>query len=165
MAVHPSTMGMGWVAFEGPLAPYDWGIVRPKRDKNTKCLRRLEWLIERLRPETLVIEAFAPEVSMRGARVQLLYRGIVSLATDRGLAVCVYSRGDVRACFASVGAQTREEIAEAVVRHVDAFRHRLPSRRKPWQHEDVRIALFSAAALAITHFQLDAGRLLEDLGL
>ena len=48
---------MGWVVFEGPFAPYDWGLCEPSRKKNAKCLQRVERLIERFRPHTLVLEA------------------------------------------------------------------------------------------------------------
>jgi hypothetical protein len=69
--------------------------------------------------------------------------------------VAVYSRGQVRQVFASVGAVTRQEIAEAVARHLEPFQQHLPPRRRPWQSEDERMALFSAAALLLTHFRVD----------
>ena len=89
---------------------------------------------------------------------------MVSLAADRGVEVAIYARGEVQACFASVGARTRREIAEAVVRHIDAFRHRLPNKRRPWEGEDRRMAIFAAAALVLTHYQLGSSRLLDSLG-
>ena len=62
-----------------------------------------------------------------------------------------------------MGARTRDEIAAAVVRHVDAFRHRLPRARRIWTSEDKRMALFSAAALVLTHYQLGGNGLFETL--
>jgi Holliday junction resolvasome RuvABC endonuclease subunit len=163
LALHPIKAGFGWVAFEGPFSPYDWGLVRPHRDKNAVCLRRVEKLLGRFLPDALVLEVFEPPASARANRIAKLCRAIVALASDRGVEVAIYSRGDVRACFASVGAGTRQEIAEAVARHVDSFRHLLPRKRRPWDDEDRRMAIFVAGALVLTHFQLEATRLLNDL--
>ena len=163
LAIHPTSRGLGWVAFKGPFAPYDWGTTCPKKDKNNKCLRSVEALIARFVPDTLVLEAFERRNSARGDRIARLCRAIQSLAADRGVEVAVYTRGDVRACFAAVGARSREEIAEAVVRHVDALREWLPKRRRPWETEHRRLAVFSAAALVLTHYQIGAGRFFDDL--
>src|ERR1700683_1333585 len=148
-AVHPTARGFGWVAFEGHYTPFDWGLVGTKADKNTSCLRRIEALIARFLPETLVLEAFERGNSLRRDRISRLCRSIVSLAADRGLEVAIYTRDQIRACFASVGARTRHEIAEAVVRHVDALRNWLPQTRKPWDSEHRRMAVFAAAALVL----------------
>ncbi len=164
LAVHPFKSGLGWVAFEGPFSPFDWGMVRAHRDKNASCLRKVEKLLGRFLPDTLVLEVFDRRISARSDRISNLCRAIVAVASDRGVEVAVYSRGDVRACFASVGARTRQEIAEAVARHVDAFRHQLPEKRRPWDSEDRRMAIFAAGALVLTHYQLGASRLLDDLG-
>jgi hypothetical protein len=51
-------------------------------------------------------------------------------------------------------ATSRQEIAEAVSRHIDVFRHRPPKQRKPWQAEERRMAMFCAAALVLAHYQL-----------
>jgi len=163
LAIHPTSGGFGWAAFRGPLAPYDWGLAHAKRKKNPTCLRRIEELIERFRPDTLVLEAFEKASSARASRITKLCRGIVALAKDRGVDVAVYTRSDIQGRFASVGAKSRDEIAEAVVRHVDALREWLPKKRKAWESEHRRIAVFSAVAAALTHYQLETSQLLNDL--
>lgn len=163
MAFHPTSRGFGWVAFEGPFAPYDWGTVSAKGDKNAVCLRALEKLLNRLQPETLVLEASGRRSSVRSARIDRLCQAATALAADRGADVAVYTRGDIQSCFRTVGARSRQEIAEAVVRHVDALRHRLPSKRRPWDPEDRRMSLFCAAALVLTHYRFSAMLLLDDL--
>ena len=163
LAVHPITRGFGWVVFEGPFSPYDWGLAVARHDKQIVCLRKIEAMLERFRPDTLVLEAFERNTSARRPRITKLCRAIVSLAADRSVDVAIYRRGDIRACFANVGAGTRQEIAEAVVRHTDAFRQLLPKKRRPWESEDRHMAIFSAAALVLTHYQLGASRLFDDL--
>lgn len=162
-ALHATSRGFGYVAFEGPFTPHDWGIVTARGDKNAICLRKLDQMLDQFMPEALLLEAFGKRSSFRSDRITRLYQAIASMAVSRGINVQVYSFNDVKACFASVGARTRQEIAEAVARHIDAFGHRMPKARKPWQSEDRRMALFSAAALVLTHYQLGASTLLDDL--
>jgi len=163
LALYPHYRGFGWVVFEGVFAPYDWGLVSARKDKNAVCLKRLERLLRRFQPETLVLEAFERETSKRHDRVTRLCRSIQALAADRGVDVAVYTRSQVQASFANVGAVTRQEIAEAVARHVDAFRHRLPPPRRAWEADDERLCLFMAGALVLTHYAFGANQLFEDL--
>lgn len=163
LSVHPTARGFGWVAFEGPFAPHDWGVVETRKDKNAMCLRKVEELIERLQPEALVLEAFERRNSARTDRIAKLGRALCALANDRGVEVAVYGRPDVEVCFSALGARTRQEIAETVARHVPALRERLPAKRVPWKAEDRRMALFNAAAVVLTHYRYNAEVFLDDL--
>lgn len=162
-ALHATSRGFGYVVFEGPFAPYDWGTALARGDKNAVCLRKLDKMLDRLTPETLVLEAYANSVPQRRDRIARLYRAVASLAANRAIEVVIYTRGDIQACFASVGASTRQEIAEAVARHIDALGHRLPKARKRWQSEHRCMAMFAAAALVLTHYQMGASTLFDSL--
>jgi Holliday junction resolvasome RuvABC endonuclease subunit len=154
LAFHPSARGFGWALIETPFLPIDWGLASARGDKNALCLKRLDQLLRRFKPEVLVLEAYERHLSRRGRRITLLGAAVRALADERGVEVLVYTRAEVREAFAEVKARTREEIAAAVARHLDVFRHRLPPPRRPWESEDARGALFAAAALALTHFRL-----------
>lgn len=156
MAVHPYSRGFGWVLFEGPIAPADWGIVEIKKDRNARCLTRFEQIISRYEPSVLVLEQFDRRPARRGARVKELCTAMTHLAANRGVEHCVYSRAVIRTCFGTVGARTRYEIAKAVALHIHALRRHLPPTRRSWQSEDLRQCLFDAAALAMTHFAVKA---------
>lgn len=155
LAIHATSRGFGYVVFEGVGTPYDWGTVGARGDKNAVCMRKLEIMFDRFSPETLLLEE-AKSVANRSARIDRLYTAIASMAANRGIEVAIYTLGQIKACFAQVGAVTRQDIAEAVARHIDAFRHSMPKPRKPWQAEDRRMAMFCAAALVLTHYQLGA---------
>ena len=152
LAIHATSRGFGYVVFEGIGAPYDWGTVGARGDKNAACLRKIEIMFDRFLPETLLLEE-ATSVANRSARIDRLYTAVASMAANRGIEVAIYTLGQIKACFAQVGAVTRQDIAEAVARHIDAFRHNMPKPRKPWQAEDRRMAMFCAAALVLTHYQ------------
>lgn len=162
LAVHPSATGMGWTAFEGPLSVHDWAVFTAKLDKNAKCLAKLDALLRRFEPAVLVLEMFKDGPRRRTARVRKLCRDMVKLAAARGVHVEIYGRDEVAAGFSQFGAGTREDIAAAVSFMVEGFEHRLPPHRRAWMSEDPRMALFTAAALALTHYRLQSDAALRD---
>ncbi|TXC64672.1 hypothetical protein [Sphingosinicella ginsenosidimutans] len=134
-----------------------------KADKNAGCLRKLEKIISRLEPQTIVLEAFEPSSAKRSTRIVRLCRSVVALAQSRGMEVVVYTKGEIRSCFASVGARTRQEVAEAIVRSFEPLRDQLPRPRRDWEGPPRRMALFDAGAAVIAHYHLGASRLFESL--
>jgi hypothetical protein len=151
LAVHPTSRGFGWVLFESPLSPIDWGNASAKKGRNARLSARFERLLNRYEPSALVLEEFEGRDG-RAERIQQLCRQFIHLAACRGMETPVYRRNAIRTVFASVGASTRYEIAQVIAQQVDALSHRLPRKRKPWESEDPRQSLFDAAALAMTYF-------------
>lgn len=163
LAVHPMAQGFAWIAYDGPFKPWAWRTVRVHGYRNDRFLSRIRTVLERHQPITLVLEAFEPEVSARSERTARLCRGIVAFAREMGIEVEVIRYSDVQDCFSHVGARTRHEIAEAIVRHTPVLSDYLPSKRRAWERENFHMAIFSAAALVIAHYSQDAHRLLVDL--
>jgi Holliday junction resolvasome RuvABC endonuclease subunit len=163
LALHATSHGFGYVLFEGPFAPHDWGAVTARNNKSTTCLGKLEKLLDRFAPECLILEEFGRDLSQRRERLSRLYRSMASVAASRSIDVFVYTKAQIQACFVTVGARTRHEIADAIARQFEIFRHKLPKARKPWESEKRGMALFSAIALILTHYQLGASQLFNDL--
>lgn len=153
LAFYPTTHGFAFVLFEGPLAPFDWGVreLRGSR-KNARSLLALKKLIDRYHPEVLVIENTSHLTSRRVERIRRLHRLMRHLADAEGIPTHRYTRSNVRACFSLVGAIRKQEIAEAVAMMIPAFAHRLPRKRRIWMSEDPRQGLFDAAALGLTYY-------------
>jgi hypothetical protein len=156
LAVHPTSRGFGWVLFEGPLAPVDWGMSAAKKGRDGRLLNRFARLLDRYEPAVLVLEEFEGRVQ-RAAHIQQLCRFIIHLASSRGMDTPVFSRAAVQGCFATLGASNRFEIAQVIAEHIDAFSHRMPKPRSGGDGEDRRQALFDAAALALTYFAVNSG--------
>jgi len=151
LAVHPTTRGFGWVLFEGSMSAVDWGIASSKRASNARLLARFERLLRRYEPAALVLEEFEGQ-TRKVDRIQRLCRGMVHLAACAGMETPAYHRRVIRTVFASVGASTRYEIAQAIAQRIDALSHRMPRCRRVWEKPDHRQSLFDAAALAVTYF-------------
>ncbi len=152
LAVHPTTAAFGWVLFESPLVPVDWGICFAHGGGNERLLRRFDRLLSRYEPSVLLLEAFSKGVSRRADVTERLCRAMTHRASCRGMETVIIRPAVIRTVFASVGAKTRYEIAEAVRRQIDAFGHRMPRKRTLLVREDPKQALFDAAAVALTYF-------------
>ena len=163
LAIYPFTRGFAFVLFEGPESPFDWGVkVVKEKHKNIKTLDEIKKLIDRYRPEVLVIEDTSDGESRRTSRIRKLYRMLVHLATAEYVDLYRLKKSQVKEFFASVGAGTKHEIAQAIATQIPAFAHRTPPFRKPWMSEDPRQSLFDAAALGLV-FYLETSRFDPDI--
>jgi len=162
LGFQPASQGFGWAAFSSPLNLYDWGFCHDARDKNARCLRRLEKLFAQLNPEVIVLEAFEGRAK-RSQRIGRLGRAVIALAIEQRIEVAIYTRGQIAACFASVGAGTRQEVAEAVARSFVELRPHLPRPRAAWDSPSRRMAIFDAAAAVQAHYQLCVAQLFDGL--
>jgi hypothetical protein len=158
LAIFPSGNGFGWMLFDGPLAPVDWDISRiadrerTQERKNARCIEKLEQILTKYRPATLVLEEFENGETRRAERIRQLCRSIISLAAVTAVPVRIISRNQIRSCLESQHPKTRYEVAKVVASYIREIGHRLPKPRKPWKPEDPRMALFNAAALLIVHY-------------
>lgn len=152
LAVYPFSRGFAFVFFEGPESPFEWGVRELKGNrKNGRTLDEIKKLIDRYRPEALILEE-TDGGSRRTARIRTLYKMLTHLAAVEYVDVYRYTRREVNECFAGAGAHTKFDIAQAIAMRIPAFGHRMPPYRKPWLGEDPRQSLFDAAALGVTHF-------------
>lgn len=153
LSIYAFSRGFAFVLFEAPDSPFDWGVkeIREKH-KNTKTLDEIAKIIDRYQPEVLVIEETGVRTSRRTSRIRKLYRMIAHVAEVQCIELHQYAKSEVRACFESVGATTKYEIAKAIAAQIPAFAHRIPRYRKAWMSEDPRQSLFDAAALGVAYY-------------
>ncbi|HCM68271.1 MAG TPA: hypothetical protein DIS62_04725 [Candidatus Kerfeldbacteria bacterium] len=81
LSIYPTSRGYAFVLFEGSQSPYDWGVkdIR-KRGKNEATLEGVRALVERYRPDHLIIEDYTEKGSRRSSRIRRLYRMVTHLA-------------------------------------------------------------------------------------
>ncbi|HEX3363963.1 hypothetical protein [Phenylobacterium sp.] len=163
LAIHLSARGFGWAVFENPLSHVAAGVFTPTRCKDDRCIQKIDRLLGRYQPETVILEAFDPKRSRQQVRKQDLGHRLVSLVRGRAHDLAILTHSEVQAAFADVGARTREEIADAIHRSVPALAYRLPKPRTPGDSERKALPMFSAAALVFTHYRNGATALLDDL--
>jgi len=154
LAVRPTARGFGWVLFEGPFTPGDWGLVAARGDTSARAMRRFEKLLNQYRPTTVVMEKPSPERKGVSTRVRLLAKTMRGFAENRDIDVYVYARSEVALTVAGDEAATRHAVAQTVAVQLPILRHRMPPKRKPWLPEDDRQSLYDAAALGIAHYTM-----------
>jgi Holliday junction resolvasome RuvABC endonuclease subunit len=153
LAIYPFSRGFGFVLFEGPLSPFDWGVKEIKgKHRNSQILEQIKELIERYRPAALVIEDTSDRRYQRSKRIGKLYRMLSNLTNAEAIELYQYPDSVVKKFFSSVGAVTKYEIAQAIGMQIPAFAHRIPRIRKAWMSADPRQSLFDAAALGLVHY-------------
>ena len=156
LAVYPTSRGFGFVMFEDPKTLSDWGLPKVPPADEPEILSRISTLIERHCPDLLVIESTADPECRRKDRVRGLLQAVEDLAGQRRIPVEALSKDAVGRAFAYAHAVTKQQIATVIASQYPELAPRLPPPRKIWKSEDVRMSLFSSAALALTSY-LDEG--------
>jgi Holliday junction resolvasome RuvABC endonuclease subunit len=152
LAIAPCVQGVGFIVFDGPRLPIDWGIKWTRNQKNAKGLAKVAELIDRYQPDVVVFEDHRGEGSRRAKRIEDLLDAIAVLVRRQDIETVRYSRRQMRHRFAAEGAATKFRIAETIAKELPELAPRLPAERKIWLPEHANMSIFDAASLALTHF-------------
>jgi hypothetical protein len=145
LAIDPSTRGFGFVVVEGRMRLVDWGAARVWSDNGKEFVARIECLIQRYGPVTIVLEDRSGSGSTRARNKVRLLIEYLSQARVRLLSI---PRPTVHAAFRDTG-PTKHQIAVQVAQVFPELEPHLPPKRKPWMSQDERMSFFYAAALVI----------------
>lgn len=155
LAIDPTSRGLGFTVLEGPDRLIDWGVKQARVRKNSASLKLVAGLIERYRPDSLLVEDVAARSSRRCQRVRELIASIGQVATEMRVAIHRLSRHGVRLAFAESCSfpATKHAIATAIAGRFPELTPRLPSPRKAWMSEDERMAIFDGVAFALAWYR------------
>ena len=153
LALSAFSRGFAFVLFEGPNNPFDWGVKEIRdRQKNIPTLQGIKELVDRYRPEVIVITDLTNNGSKQAVRIEKLHRMIKHLAGTEYVELFEFPRSAVKQYFEPAGSTTKYEIAKVIAQQIPAFAHRQPPYRKAWMSADPRQYLFDAAALALVFY-------------
>jgi hypothetical protein len=155
LAIDPTSRGFGFIILEGPRLVVDWGVKSGRADsieREQQLLRRVGDLMHQYRPHVVISEKMGAPGSRRCGRVRLFIAAMENMAVWQQMAVRRIPLSQVRRVFIAFGARNKHEIACVIAMQLPEIAARLPRRRKPWMTEDYRMAIFDAAALALTYF-------------
>jgi Holliday junction resolvasome RuvABC endonuclease subunit len=155
LAIDPTSRGFGFIILEGPRLVVDWGVKSGRAasiEREQQLLSRVGDLIHQYRPHVLILEKTSTPESRRCGRVRLFIGAIENMALWQEMDVRRIPLSQVRRVFLAFGARSKHEIACVIAMHLPEIAVRLPRRRKPWMGEDYRMAVFDAAAFALTYF-------------
>ena len=153
LSVCATARGLAFVLFEGGANPVDWGRAEFRGpSKNHRCIERFIALIERYRPDVVVLQDPTDLAQRRSHRAAQLTRAFAAHAEGYSIPFITRSRKQVLEAFAHLVPCTKQMIAKAIVELIPAFGQHMPRKRDPWMSEDYRMGLFDAAALALALF-------------
>lgn len=149
LGISVSAHSFGFVVIENKTA-LDCGVRTCYRDQFDQCLGdRFERILRAYHPsEVIILSARSKAANQRTA----VTREAIKNTSITNEAPVVHIRASaLRLHFAQYNAQTKHEVALAVARIFPELAWHLPPKRKPWQNEHYRMAIFQAAGAVITH--------------
>lgn len=154
LALYVNTRGIAFALFTAPLSLEDWGVkVTLGTSRHADGLRAVRQLVEKYRPEALVIEDVRERSSRRHQHIRTLYRAIARYAERERIAIVSYSRRAIHEAFAVAGASNnKHDMNCVIVRMIPVLAVRQPPKRKPWIAEPLAQAFFDAVSLGMTFF-------------
>jgi hypothetical protein len=144
--LHPRRFG--YAVLEAPDSLLDWGVRScRKKGKPTDVLlhRRLRQLLDLWKPTVLVIRTASRTLPRQKLLREKLLEGVTAEAKNY--------RTSVRKASDNVETSTKYESARRVAEHFPVLARSLPPLRKPWESEDYRMSMFTAATLAIAELK------------
>ncbi len=152
LAIDPTHRGFGYVIFEGPDFLLDWGVRHVEGPKNKASIAAAAELITHYHPRIMLLEDVAAKGCRRCRRVRELVEALDRYGRERGLTVRKVAQARVKRTFLPLGIRNKNQMARFVVGRFPELARFLPPERKPWMSEDLRTAIFDAAAFALAFF-------------
>jgi RNase H-fold protein (predicted Holliday junction resolvase) len=143
LGIDPCTRGYGFAVFDVPHFLADWGVAKLRGKKFLEHRTRLEAMIERFKPDIVVL----PDPADR--KQNAILRKLVDTlghSTSMRISLRVVSMDAVRNAFPS-DARTKYQRAEVLVKALPELHELLPRPRKIWESEDARMNIFDALCL------------------
>lgn len=153
LALDAVSRGFGFVVFEGPERLIDWGTFAVHQDRQHRSLELVRALLERYTPDVLVFENYRSRSSRRCRYVRQLLRAVAALASAQAVSTRALAPRTVRKVFARLGARNKDQTAAILAARFPGLDPSVPPARQPWMNESSRLAIFDAAAFALTHLE------------
>ena len=159
LVLYPTRRGIAFALFNAPLSLSDWGTKRASGvTKDADAMHAAKKLIERYKPDVLVMEDMQGRGSRRVSRIRRLNGAIARHGVRQGIDIAAYSRTAIRDAFAVVGASQKHDINCAIVALIPALSAYQPRKRRAWDDESAAQGVFDAVSLGLTFFA-NTGRL------
>jgi len=148
LAIEVRISYLGFVVLEGSNRLLDWGTRRCHSDTSPakSAMGHIDPLLAFYSPSVVVLKNM--NRSRRADRRRIILAVKHKLA-ERYIEVHMVKRSDVRQTFCSSGNRNKYEIAVAIAKRFPQLQWKLPPKKRPWQPERLRTAIFDAVALGM----------------
>lgn len=144
----------GYAVFDGPNRLLDWGVcLYGSSGAPTAARKRLAPRLKQFRPSAIVVGIALRENALGRFGLRRILGAIRREALAYGIPLQIIEKSKVRNIFRSLNAKTKHQVAMAVAHLFPELRWKLPPKRKLWQKEHYRIAIFQAVAVGYVYWQ------------
>jgi len=144
LAIYPSQRGFGF-AVASQIGLTDWGLAIVHSKSLDAFLQRVDALVYRHKITRIVVENFGQ--TRRGSRARRCIEHVALYAREREIVISSVARSER---FVTLDLKyptaSNHDLAVAVAMRFPELETHLPSRRRRWQSEDERIAMFAAVS-------------------
>jgi hypothetical protein len=104
-------------------------------------------------PSAIIVKRERWERAQISSHIRSLVEVMTRVGSTHSIPILLIGDDDVRKTFRNLGCDTRDEIAAALARIFPELVWRLPPKRRAWQSEHPRMAMFDAIALGLAYWQ------------
>ena len=145
LAIYPSQRGFGFAVAAEQIGLTDWGLAMVHSKSVDAFLQRVDSLVFRHKVKRIVVENFTR--TRRGSRAKRCIKHVALYARERDICISTVTRSQRFAMLElSHEHVSNHDLAVAVAMRFPELEVHLPSRRRRWQSEDERIAMFAAVS-------------------
>ena len=144
LSIYPSRRGFGFAVGGESIGLSDWGLARVRSKSIEAFVERVDGLAYRHAAFAIIVEDTSD--TLRGERVKRCVQCLAQYASERRLGICVVARHERIAVLSLHPRASNHDIATAIAMRFPELEVHLPSRRRRWQSEDERIAIFAAVS-------------------
>jgi len=153
-SIYPNSRGFGYAVMTNSLTVLNSQVVHVRPISNIETLKRIRQLIDYYEPKIVIVEDYRGIGSRKSKRIQKIIESIVTYANKKHLAICKYSRADIRYVFSNFNAHTKHEISCVIAENIKNMKHKLYTPRLAHESEKYSAGAFDAVSLGITHFYM-----------
>jgi hypothetical protein len=153
----------GYAVFEGPRLLRDSGlrVYRAVGEAEAAMAsKRLAALLESHSPSAIVVKTERWDRAQTSTHIRSLVEVMTHAASAHSIPIFLVGNDDVRRTFRNMDCETRDDIAAVLARMFPELSWRLPPKRRAWQSEHPRMAMFDAIALGLAFWQVHGGELI-----
>jgi Holliday junction resolvasome RuvABC endonuclease subunit len=115
--------------------------------------KRLAVLLKSFCPSAIVVKRERWDRAQTNSHIKSLAGVMIRVAAAHSVPIFLIDQENVRKTFSNMGCETRDDIAAALARIFPELVWRLPPKRRAWQSEHPRMAMFDAIALGLAYWQ------------
>ena len=152
LALEVRPQRIGFVVLQGTTKLLDWGIrMHDKNDVPSVACARVATLMNLYSPTVMVIRRRDTSTPLRSA-ISDIVATLTAEARRRSICCRFVTVKEVRCFFSRHNGTTKHAIASLLSGWYPDLAWRLPRKRRAWESEPFSMALFDAAAAAVTYF-------------